>query len=154
MGRRVVNSLSESGSERRLLLLWMLTQALWQTRLRTNPLFTNRPFTHAFMGRRNKRSYPLLPIFSFGCGRDKVFLVFRLNGDIYNKEYLSQGKHKFPAQAKWYLRKVSQFLSLGLSSLVPSSSPFVRQVQVIGSLPLDWACQRTVSVGLTPLLDS
>jgi len=46
-------------------------------------------------------------------GREKVWLVFRLNGDIYNKEYLSQGKQEFPALAKWYRRKVSKFFSLG-----------------------------------------
>lgn len=64
------------------------------------------------MGTRNWKS-AVAYLFFPGCWRDKVLLVFRLNGYIYKKEDLSQGKQEFPAQAKWYRRKVSKFFSLG-----------------------------------------
>jgi len=95
MGRRVVNSLSESGSERRLLLLWMLTQALWQTR--------GVPISSCFV-RRAGPVHPRLSTYLFQISHTMILagLYTNKSNSFYSKSHMYLSAARAPTASLWF----------------------------------------------------
>jgi len=52
-----------------------------------------RQYGKTIISHARPKTYSESYFFFPGCGKEKVFLVFRFFGDIYKKEYLEKGKH-------------------------------------------------------------